>query len=283
MKKIIALKGCQVSFNYSQSLLPPTFGLLSRVFTRAMKTAANPFDKIGLTLYPVQELGYVNFFVIRTKSGQLFTIDSGFWSHNNAVTKHLPLLHKYFSKEGSCQALSLDPQAVQHIFISHADLCHVGGIPYFPNAITHMGQNEETSPTKPSSLFPYFCIRNVQMHGFDTLEDNQRIEIDNIFIQAIATPGHTSGSMSYLVSDIANESKQYLLFTGDTVFLNEEGQLNASFTTKKDMDQDHVALDESWRKLKTICKNLRTEGARIAIITSHTGFNFSQFVFSSFN
>lgn len=55
------------------------------------------------------------------------------------------------------------------------------------------------------------------------LEHNSEIKFDNITIKALATPGHTSGSISYYVQDQKSDKKA--VFTGDTMFASGCGRL----------------------------------------------------------
>ena len=50
------------------------------------------------------------------------------------------------------------------------------------------------------------------------LENNEELNIAGIKIKAIATPGHTDGSMTFMVDN--------MLFTGDTTYWFESGPVN---------------------------------------------------------
>jgi glyoxylase-like metal-dependent hydrolase (beta-lactamase superfamily II)/rhodanese-related sulfurtransferase len=58
------------------------------------------------------------------------------------------------------------------------------------------------------------------------IKDNQKIPIgNNVSLTAIHTPGHTEGSMSFVLDiDKAEGQKHYYLFTGDTLFVNAVGR-----------------------------------------------------------
>jgi glyoxylase-like metal-dependent hydrolase (beta-lactamase superfamily II)/rhodanese-related sulfurtransferase len=59
------------------------------------------------------------------------------------------------------------------------------------------------------------------------IKDNQKIPIgDDVSLTAIHTPGHTEGSMSFVLNLGKEEGRQkhYYIFTGDTLFVNAVGR-----------------------------------------------------------
>ena len=68
--------------------------------------------------------------------------------------------------------------------------------------------------------------------GNKQIKDEDIIDVGKIKIKAIYTPGHTNGSISFLVHDIIdndnnnndNNKNNKLLFTGDTLFINSIGR-----------------------------------------------------------
>lgn len=56
------------------------------------------------------------------------------------------------------------------------------------------------------------------------LKDTSRIEIGNISLEAIHTPGHTPEHLSFLVTDGANADQPGFLLTGDFVFVGDVGR-----------------------------------------------------------
>jgi hydroxyacylglutathione hydrolase len=53
-------------------------------------------------------------------------------------------------------------------------------------------------------------------------KDGQEWRLNDITLRAVSTPGHTPGSMSYLMSDTGKNP--YMIFTGDTLFAGEVGR-----------------------------------------------------------
>ena len=59
---------------------------------------------------------------------------------------------------------------------------------------------------------------------FDPLADGERVEFGNTKVDVISTPGHVWEHASLLVTDEARASDPWLVFTGDTLFVNSVGR-----------------------------------------------------------
>jgi len=59
-----------------------------------------------------------------------------------------------------------------------------------------------------------------------TIRDGQEIRSGRLLLTAIHTPGHTPESMSYILVDTATGSSPVMVFTGDTLFVNETGRVD---------------------------------------------------------
>ena len=57
-----------------------------------------------------------------------------------------------------------------------------------------------------------------------TLRDGQEFQIGKLRLTAIHTPGHTDESMSYAVADLSSGKATVMVFTGDTLFVDEVGR-----------------------------------------------------------
>ena len=88
---------------------------------------------------------------------------------------------------------------------------------------------------------------------YSLLSDGDVITVGTIRVQAIATPGHTPGVMSFLVND-------HVLFTGDTLALRN-GQ---AYTFCRLFNKDTAMQRESIRKLASL------SGINL-LCTAHTG------------
>lgn len=67
--------------------------------------------------------------------------------------------------------------------------------------------------------------------SFDSIvaKDGQEFQVGKIKIRVLHTPGHTPESSSYLLLD--EKGKEYALFTGDTLFINEVGRPDLAIST----------------------------------------------------
>jgi hydroxyacylglutathione hydrolase len=57
-----------------------------------------------------------------------------------------------------------------------------------------------------------------------TLKDGQTFSIGHLKVTVIHTPGHTDESVSYVVTDLAAGGSPVMVFTGDTLFVNDVGR-----------------------------------------------------------
>ena len=189
----------------------------------------------------------VNVFVY-TDGENTVCIDCGF-KNNLALEKEL-------------KSLNINPDSISHLFLTHTDMDHAGGVSVysnvhlFDNAKLYLGRDEEQmidgrTPRK------WFLRGPVKIHReYELLDDGDVVEVGKIHVKAIATPGHTPGHMAFLINDHA-------LFTGDALVL-EDGKVKP-FYSFWNMDTE---LDvRSVRKLATL------ENVSV-LLTSHTRHTF---------
>jgi hydroxyacylglutathione hydrolase len=151
------------------------------------------------------------------------------------------------------ERLPISPEAVTHVFLTHTDHDHTGRLGLFENARIYFGKDEEqmVDGTTPRLLWVYHNPRVVR--PYTLLVDGDVVTVGTITVQAIATPGHTPGSMSFLV----NES---ILFTGDTLVL-QNGLVHTFYRL---FNMDTAVQRDSIRKLA------RLENVAL-LCTAHTG------------
>ena len=140
---------------------------------------------------------YVNFYIY-SQDGFALCIDTGM---------------KIRNPDKELQKIGLVTKDISHIFLTHTDSDHVGGIPAFPNAKLYISELEEQIINGQTRRSPF--IRNsLTRSDYTKLKDGQSVFVGDIEILAISTPGHTTGSMSYLIN-------RKFLFVGDTIYLKK--------------------------------------------------------------
>lgn len=172
----------------------------SFLYLRAMNAELakmNPLDtqEVIPGVYAVRDQ-YVNLYLVRCPQG-LIAIDAGI-DPGHILT--------------GMEQLGLNPADVTALFLTHTDTDHVGAVNLFEKAQVYIGEDEEqmvNGQTKRAYVFS-----NPALRDHKTLSDGQRLQAAGCTVTAIAAPGHTRGSMAYLVDP-------GYLFTGDTLSLKE--------------------------------------------------------------
>lgn len=73
-----------------------------------------------------------------------------------------------------------------------------------------------------------YCLhesdRALVQFAFEPLHDGQRLEVGNVKIEVLHTPGHTSDSICLLVTDARRGEAPWFVITGDTLFVGAVGR-----------------------------------------------------------
>jgi glyoxylase-like metal-dependent hydrolase (beta-lactamase superfamily II) len=170
--------------------------------------------------------------------------------------KHAIAIDAAYSEDDLRQAAKCVPvalESVRHVFLTHTDVDHVGGVDAFPGAQVYLSKDEEQMIDGTTARFfgLYHCPRLER--AYSLLDDGDVVTVDPIKVQAIAAPGHTPGSMSFLVND-------RVLFSGDTLALRN-GRVYAFYRL---VNKDTAAQLESIKKLASL------QGVSL-LCTAHTG------------
>ena len=153
-----------------------------------------------------------------------------------------------------CKSLSIDPSSVQAVFLTHSDGDHVDGLPAFPMARVYLSSEE--IPLLKDKAHRHFLgighMNKLPVSDYTTLADGNAVEIGGVTVNAIGTPGHTRGSMSFMVGDS--------LFVGDLCIIvaDQVRPMIKIFTEDTEMDSASI------RKIASLTNVKR-------IYTAHTG------------
>jgi len=161
-------------------------------------------------------------------------------------------------KDGFDQ-LGFDAAAVKYVFITHSDRDHVGGLQLFKHAEVYLSIDEEQMITRKTPRFFGITHNPPITRDYTLLNDGDTVQAGPVRVKALATPGHTPGSMSYVVNDS-------ILFAGDTVVLKNGKARPFSKLHLRDLSHmDTATQARSMRKLAHL--------SDIALmLTAHSGF-----------
>jgi hydroxyacylglutathione hydrolase len=148
-------------------------------------------------LYVIKD-DYVNFWLLRTKTG-LIAFDTGM--NRDVICAEM-------------EKLNLRPEDVEAVFLSHSDAEHAGELKVFPNATIYMAKQEVQMVNGSTYRVPVIFLKNKLSVPYTTLEDGEVLNSSGVKVACVLTPGHTLGSMSYIVNDS-------MLFASDALNLRD--------------------------------------------------------------
>lgn len=168
----------------------------------AVKKYVLPTGRLNEDIFIVQDK-VNNVYFIQSRSG-FIAIDSG---------QHFRLMKRGLKEVG------INHEEVVAVLLTHSDRDHAGAIGLFTDSDVYMSSEEEKLVLGVyKRTFGRFNLSiprfNIVKHSWNTVEDQENLVIDGIDIRCLWTPGHTKGSMCFLVDD------KYL-FTGDTISVIE--------------------------------------------------------------
>jgi glyoxylase-like metal-dependent hydrolase (beta-lactamase superfamily II) len=185
----------------------------------------------GPVFGPVQTIqdGFMNLYVLKTAGG-LVCFDTG-WRP--------AMVARGFG------ALGLNHRDVVAVFLTHLHWDHARSTGLFRNAEVFVG-NHEIPAEIPKWLKP--------MRRLTGVTEGQILTVAGISVRVLETPGHTSGSVSYLAGE-------RFLFSGDVIRLRKGNAFPFPFW----FNRDSRALAQSVRKLAGL------NGIE-CLMTAHSGF-----------
>jgi len=146
------------------------------------------------------------------------------------------------------------PENIEAVFLTHTDYDHVGAVSLFKNAKVYLSFEEEQmiNGKTPRALF---FKRNRLKCEYNLIKDDETINLSGLTVKGILTPGHTPGSMCYIVNN------RYL-FTGDVLHLKNSRAALPFKPFNMNSNEAEKAI-EKLAKLKGIS----------FIFTAHTGYS----------
>jgi len=184
---------------------------------------------------------FVNFYLLKTDKGLiLFDCGTGAMLARKGIKK-----------------LGLDSDDVTHIFLTHSDRDHAGGLAINKGAQVYLSSEEEQmiNGQTPKKLF----IHNKKLKvNYQLLENNAILEIDGITISILVTPGHTTGSAVYVIDE-----KVYV--TGDLLRITRKDKVQPFLRL---MDMNHKQSEKSLKEIEDVLDEAKM------ILSGHTGVFF---------
>jgi hydroxyacylglutathione hydrolase len=150
--------------------------------------------------------------------------------------------------------LNIDPAKVTHVFLTHSDCDHVGGVGAFPNAEVFLSKAELPMLDRTQARFLGITHNKSLSFAYEALDDDQELGVGGAKVRCIATPGHTTGSMSFLLNGS-------ILIVGDELNLRK----GRAVLDRRPISMDNARREESLRRLA------RLGGPKI-LCTMHSGY-----------
>lgn len=179
-----------------------------------------------------------NVYVAKVDDTTYFVVDAGL--NKNKILKEM-------------QKLSINPEFVRKVFLTHSDNDHVNGITAFPKAQVYLHEQEADMLFRSVNRAPF--IKNKVSVKYTCVRNNEKVTIGDYTVRVINQEGHTPGHCAYLVNDS-------YLFTGDAIKI-ENGKA-----------QVHIPLfNMNTKQLIESNKRLKKYSYVKAVFTAHFGYS----------
>jgi glyoxylase-like metal-dependent hydrolase (beta-lactamase superfamily II) len=189
MKKILKISGIVIGV-----LVLLFLGSFIYLYKFYMTTI--PTGKVYNNLYAI-ETSMVDFFVY-TDGSNYIAFDAGL---DEASVK------------SEMKKINIDPDKITHVFLTHSDSDHAGGIAAFKNAKVYISKTEEPFVTEKKLRKTFFGEKFNKLNvKYQTFKDREIIELGKTKIKAVVNPGHTEGSTTFFINDS-------IMLTGDILIL----------------------------------------------------------------
>ncbi len=160
-------------------------------------------DTMKVIIAPVGTLG-TNCYIVSSEQGSCFVVDPGAQPEKLA---------------GILEEHHLTPK---YILLTHGHHDHIGGVKglmrKFPDAVLYIGENDKEMLEDATKSYAnrWENGEDFRISGAQTLKEGDTLEVDELTIAVLDTPGHTKGGVCYLCGDV--------IFSGDTLFRGDIGR-----------------------------------------------------------
>lgn len=150
---------------------------------------------------------YDNLFAVQTTMVDIFIYSDG----ENYIAFDAGLDESSVISE--MKKININPEKITHVFLTHSDSDHTGGIAAFKNAKVYISKAEEPFITDKKLRKTFFGEKFNKLNSkYQTFNDREVVEIGKVKIKTVVNPGHTEGSATFIINGS-------IMLTGDIINL----------------------------------------------------------------
>lgn len=143
---------------------------------------------------------------------------------------------------------------LEAVLLTHGHLDHTAGLKYLIDIIgdkIYIGKGDAQKLKEPSrELQMMLRITCPPIENFKELSEGDVLNIGNLEIKVLETPGHTEGGLCYLIDDKENNEK--VLAAGDTLFAQSVGRTDLEGGDAEKLENSLRRLDKFPDDLKVL-------------------------------